>query len=656
MKLLKLVLLNFQGVKSLTLDFDGKSASIMGDNGTGKTTVYNALTWLLFDKSSTGAKGFTPKTRGKDGELHNLEHSSEGVFQTDDGSVVTLKKTYHEVYKKKRGDVKAEFSGHTVEYFIDGVPTKEKDFTARVLDYCGGDEEKIRILTMPDYFPEQMSWEDRRAILVDMCGEISESDVISSNPELSELPSFLKMPGDTDRMYTVDEYRKISTAKKVEINKQLTEIPARIDEAARMMDEAMSVDVESVKSQIATLDKQYQELIEKKANYSGSVLTDLKKELQEARLKVLQEMTEYVSKTSAETRSTDESLGKKKRELDDIRVEIRSKEKECELIQADVDRMVKTRGELLEQYRTVQAREWDESKSVCPTCGRPFSPEKAQELRESFLLERSNALEEINLRGRKEASAYTIAEYRGKIKMLQEEITVLKDRESVVSEEISKLESIKSNVVPFENTPRYEELRANVKELERRCDEARRSTDDEISSIDAQMKDIMAKRDEQEHLKASAAVALSAKSRVDELEKMERSLGAAYEELEHGLYLCDVYTKTLVDMLTEKINGKFKSVRFRLFQPQINGGLKEDCEVMVPSSAGNMVPYSIANNAARLNAGLEIIDTLSEYWGVRMPVVLDNAESVTHPYKMKEGQFIRLVVSEGDKTLRLVTE
>lgn len=656
MKLLKLVLLNFQGVKSLTLDFDGKSASIMGDNGTGKTTVYNALTWLLFDKSSTGAKGFTPKTRGKDGELHNLEHSSEGVFQTDDGSVVTLKKTYHEVYKKKRGDVKAEFSGHTVEYFIDGVPTKEKDFTARVLDYCGGDEEKIRILTMPDYFPEQMSWEDRRAILVDMCGEISESDVISSNPELSELPSFLKMPGDTDRMYTVDEYRKISTAKKVEINKQLTEIPARIDEAARMMDEAMAVDVESVKSQIASLDKQYQELIEKKANYSGSVLTDLKKELQEARLKVLQEMTEYVSKTSAETRSTDEALGKKKRELDDIRVEIRSKEKECELIQADVDRMVKTRGELLEQYRTVQAREWDESKSVCPTCGRPFSPEKAQELRESFLLEKSTALEEINLRGKKEASAYTIAEYRGKIKMLQEEITVLKDRESVVSEEISKLESVKSNVVPFENTPRYEELRANVKELERRCDEARRSTADEISSIDAQMKDIMAKRDEQEHLKASAAVALSAKSRVDELEKMERSLGAAYEELEHGLYLCDVYTKTLVDMLTEKINGKFKSVRFRLFQPQINGGLKEDCEVMVPSSAGNMVPYSIANNAARLNAGLEIIDTLSEYWGVRMPVVLDNAESVTHPYKMKEGQFIRLVVSEGDKTLRLVTE
>lgn len=192
--------------------------------------------------------------------------------------------------------------------------------------------------------------------------------------------------------------------------------------------------------------------------------------------------------------------------------------------------------------------------------------------------------------------------------------------------------------------------------MESRCDDARRSTVDEISAIDAQMKDIMAKRDEQEHLKASASVALSAKSRVDELEKMEKSLGAAYEELEHGLYLCDVYTKTLVDMLTEKINGKFKSVRFRLFQPQINGGLKEDCEVMVPSSAGNMVPYSIANNAARLNAGLEIIDTLSEYWGVRMPVVLDNAESVTHPYKMKEGQFIRLVVSEGDKKLRLETE
>lgn len=117
MKLYRLTLNNFQGIKSLSFDFpEGRSASIYGDNATGKTTCYNALTWLLFDKASTAAKNFTPKTKGPDGDLHHLDHSAEAVFVTDTGRQITLKKTYHESYKKKRGSAMEEFDGHTVEY------------------------------------------------------------------------------------------------------------------------------------------------------------------------------------------------------------------------------------------------------------------------------------------------------------------------------------------------------------------------------------------------------------------------------------------------------------------------------------------------------------------------------------------------------------
>lgn len=102
MKLYRLTLNNFQGIKSLSFDFpEGRSASIYGDNATGKTTCYNALTWLLFDKASTAAKNFTPKTKGPDGDLHHLDHSAEAVFITDTGRQITLKKTYHESYRSK---------------------------------------------------------------------------------------------------------------------------------------------------------------------------------------------------------------------------------------------------------------------------------------------------------------------------------------------------------------------------------------------------------------------------------------------------------------------------------------------------------------------------------------------------------------------------
>ena len=138
MKIKSLRLENFQGIVHAEFDFDGLSASIYGDNATGKTTVFNALTWLLFDKASTGAKNFTPKTKGAGGDLHNLDHTAEASFIMPSGEIATFKKVYHEVWKKKRGSSTEEFDGHTVDFFIDGVPVKEKQYTSTLQDYCGG--------------------------------------------------------------------------------------------------------------------------------------------------------------------------------------------------------------------------------------------------------------------------------------------------------------------------------------------------------------------------------------------------------------------------------------------------------------------------------------------------------------------------------------
>ena len=65
-----------------------------------------------------------------------------------------------------------------------------------------------------------------------------------------------------------------------------------------------------------------------------------------------------------------------------------------------------------------------------------------------------------------------------------------------------------------------------------------------------------------------------------------------------------------------------------------------------------MVPYSTANKAAVVNAGLEIIATLSRHYGVRLPIVVDNAESVTELLPV-DSQVIRLVVSAEDESLRV---
>jgi len=260
MKLLTLKLENFQGLKSEEFKFDGYSASIYGDNATGKTTVFNAITWLLFGKASTGAKNYTPKTKGPDGDLHYLDHAAEATFKLNDGRVITLRKVYHEVYKKKRGSATEEFDGHTIDFYIDGVPTKEKEYEATMLSLCGGSAEKMKMLTMPNYFPEEMSWDARRKILLEICGDVSDEDVINSTPELKDLPNYLLMPGTTNQYYTVDEYKKIASAKKTEINKQLQEIPGRIDEAQRAIPDIKGLNPKTIDQKIQELNKQKSEL------------------------------------------------------------------------------------------------------------------------------------------------------------------------------------------------------------------------------------------------------------------------------------------------------------------------------------------------------------------------------------------------------------
>ena len=97
MKLMRLTLENFQGIKDLKLDLNGANASIYGDNATGKTTIFNAFTWLLFGRSSTNSKGYTPKTRTAEGEAHNLNHIVEAEIMDGTGQIVRLKKTYHDI-------------------------------------------------------------------------------------------------------------------------------------------------------------------------------------------------------------------------------------------------------------------------------------------------------------------------------------------------------------------------------------------------------------------------------------------------------------------------------------------------------------------------------------------------------------------------------
>lgn len=655
MKIKSLRLENFQGLKAATFDFEGQSASIYGDNATGKTTVYNAVTWLLFDRPSTGAKNYTPKTKGPEGDLHYLDHAAEARFIMDDGRLVTLRKVFRENYKKKKGSATAEFDGHSVDFFIDGVPVKEKEYTAALMAFCGG-AEKMKMLTMPHYFAEDMAWDARRKILLEICGDVNDQDVIAAHKELEGLDSFLLMPGTVGQHYTVEEYKKIAAAQKSDINKQLQDIPGRIDEAQRAIPEER-IDPADVEHRLGELHTQRDRLTEhKSATLAGNTAAAAAKaKTAGAAATLAQARTVYLNRAAEANQSTNDTIGSLQLEIFSLQSDRARAQEEADRLRRNMERMTSRRDELLKEYSAVQVETWNEAEAVCPTCHRELPEEDVARMREDFNLRKSNRLQTINEQGQKEASKEKIEEARQRIAELQTEADTAEAELERLGKSLEAARAALKTAPPFEETEEYARLAAVVAACQAEEEDAGKDTSQAVEAINRQIEDVYEEARRLQEQKGQEDRARAQEKRIEELKAQEKRLSAQYEELEKGIYLCDQFTKAKVDMLTDRINNKFQSVRFRLFVEQQNGGVKDDCEVMIPAEGGRMVPYAFANNAARINAGLEIIEALSKHWGLAMPVFIDNAESVTHLARL-DAQIIRLVVSEGDRKLRLELE
>lgn len=657
MKLIKQTLENFQGIKYLELDYDGKNAAILGDNATGKTTVFNAYTWLLFGKSSTGSKGFTPKTKTASGDAHNVEHAASAVFQKEGGALVALRKVFREVYKKKRGSAQEEFDGHTIDYYVDGVPVKEKEYSETISNILG-DPQQQAILTIPDFFAESLNWETRRQILLSVCGDISDEEIIASDDALRDLPEVLIIPGTVDKRYTIEEYRKIASARRAEINREIQAIPARIDEVNRAMPDLSGLDAQNLQASIFEKRKQIDAYAAKKSDLqAGGALQETRLRIAEVQARIAEEKAKFQENVSAYSSAHDQELRSLREKMMDLNATMREQGAALESLKERRDRLQRMRSEFMASYNLVASTEWDPKNAVCPTCHRDLPEDKVQQLREEFNLNKSRRLAEINAEGKAKASKDMIADVEAQISATKEGLLTLEAEHSRLLEEIKTAEQAtpQASIVPFEEQGTYTALAAELADLEKRRENDSQEVFACSKVLDSQIADLEKEIvDLSEKLSRFKAVE-SLKGRMDALLQREKELSKEWERIERGEFLCQLFIRAKVMRLNDRINSYFENVRFRLFVDQINGGVKEDCEVMIPSPDGRMVPFAFANNAARINAGLEIIDVLSRAWNVSLPVFIDNAESVTKIRKT-QTQAIRLVVSEKDKSLRMEKE
>lgn len=649
MKLIKLTLQDFQGLRSYTLNADGQNIGIYGTNGSGKTTVANALTWLLFDKPYTGEKGYSPKTTDEDGqELHHLDHRAEAVFEMDNGSRITLAKSFHEVWKKKRGSNIEEFSGHVTDAYIDGVPVSTGEYKRTMEEICAPDRAKI--LTDPRYFAKTMHWEERRAILLDMCGDVTDAEVIAAAPDLSDLWNFLRKPGTGDQYYTVGEFQRIAASRKAELNRDLTILPARIDEATKSIPDTADLPPEdTLDATIRDLEQQKTSLMAQAAALTADDRAqEIRREIGDVEIRIAKARVAYMDALDMQNRTAQEAVNEIQQAIRDANLDINNLDSRIYILDSAIHTMTNDREALLQRHAQVKNRVW-EGDTICATCGQPLPEEKIEEARAKFNQERSRELAEINEKGRL-CSKTAIEEKQAELEKLRQ---AKADAEARKEQLVPQLEEAKKAIQTpeFETTDQYAALATQREQLTARLAEGGTDTPaDQKAEIEASIANLDRILRQTQEARITYATARKRRERLAELEAQEKELAREYERFDRGVFLCEEFTRQKVTMLDERINSRFTAVRFRLFKTQINGGLQDCCDVLCPTSRG-LTPYDSANNAAQILAGAEIASALSRHWGVTMPLIVDNAESIVGTIPTT-AQVIRLVVSEQDERLR----
>ncbi len=299
---------------------------------------------------------------------------------------------------------------------------------------------------------------------------------------------------------------------------------------------------------------------------------------------------------------------------------------------------------LRKKWFEVDAQEFTDS-GICPTCGQPLPAEKIEETRANFNREKAEKLEQITVEGKEKKALLEKekAAFNERVKQAEkakEELKKVEDEIGVLKNGIDSLR-LETYFAP-ELTQKKQDLEQAITNLESGTVETKEKIQQEIQALQSEL-------DEIERIKARKEQYDAGMKRIQELKEQEKELAKAFEKLESEMYLTEQFIRTKVNMLESKINSRFKLARFKLFDQQINGGLSECCETLY-----NGVPYSGGlNNAARINVGLDIINTLSEHYGFTAPIFIDNAEAVTQLIDTR-GQQIRLIVSEQDKALRIV--
>lgn len=640
-KLLKLYVENFRGIKNFVLTPDGRSATVQGGNGTGKSTLMAAFLWLLTGKDAQGRENYNVFPLGTDGNrLSGCSPTVTATLSMPDGHTLVLQRSICERWTKRRGTAETEYNGDETRYFIDEVPVSAGEYSSAIFGVFP--EKLLPLLLNAVWFSEQTKdYKERRRLLLEQFGSLQPADVFTANPELSDLESMLGT-------HSVDEFSRICTERRKRYKDSLSALPARIDENRKQLHPVS--DAGAVKNERSKLNVEIAKLqYEIEHTTADAVQRHNQQELEKVQqyLEMIPNKRRVLEASGnagwleEHNRRVDDAAREKQNAMcraETLAAELRSLNRERDFLAAERDRL---RVEWVEVNGTVP-----DIAQTCPTCGQALPAELVQEAQENFNVSKSERLSDIAAKGAK--AAQDVEKMEKKAACLREDLDTCEHAAKAAGAAYDMVIAEKPPVTQMglfaELDAEETNLKAKAEELRQAIQASAQAAEQVVQEKRQKLADMQAQSDAMTSRLAEIDRNAALETRIQELEAEQRDTLHQLEEAERGLSMCEEYTRTLVTLLTERVNKHFPTVRFKLFEQQKNGGLREVCEAMVDG-----VPYGALNTASKMQANVEIVQAFSRAADISLPLFLDNRESVTDLTLPDEIQVINLNVIPGEK-------
>jgi len=652
MKIMQLRCENFKGQKSFEADFDGENAIITAQNGVGKTTVFDMFLWLLFNKDSLGRSDFEVRPLDKDNKpVNGLVLVVEAVLEID-GEIHTFRKEQREKY------IKDALTGFETLCYIDLVPKKVSEYTKYINEIVNSDT--FRVLTDLTYF-NNLHWTKRRALLLEIAGNIG------SPAGFEELLAALNGR-------SIEDYKKVLAGQKDRLKKDRDEIPSRIDEIQRGLNDYAEKDTTDLDRQRKDITAKIKRIDDMRAGVFAQEQARQKKidEKNALQTKRIKREGELQNDTSGIT-----GLLNEKAEIEKAVAEIGQQfmsAKNAEMLtrtevkgkQSELNGLIQRRSDILAEMK--RAAEVDTGintepePDVCPYCEQKLPAKKLaamqKKIQDNIALaeaRKQRNIADITKRGNAIKEAIDTA--NAHINALTAALEVLQDKAELIGKglvvcqlkmkkrfaEIDTL--IHNNPKPDPTKDKdWQQIIADIEKLESEIGEP---TGDQITALDNRRTILNSELVEANKALADADNAKKAKARIIELGEQEKALAQQLAEIERLLAMIGDYTQKESELIETSVNGMFKHVRFKMFETCLNGNIEPACEATFHGT-----PYGGLSTGETIFVDIDIINVLAEHYKINAPLFMDRAESFTMPMEAS-CQVIQLKAVKGLKKLTI---